>query len=109
MSLPVVPVADPATFCVVMLKDTLRLEEIDNCLYIIASILTLWILREVLPSSPGRDPDREGGSLGCFGRGRRLALYATAADADFEFRDSHCGLSRNGDCAPADFWKLTSC
>ena len=61
VSLPVVPAANPAAFSVVMLKATLGLEEIGGCLYNIASILTLWNRREVLPARPRKDTKREGG------------------------------------------------
>ena len=115
VSLPVVPVADPAAFGVIMLNATLGLEEIGGFPYNIISILTLLIWREVLPASPVWDPKREGGSLGYVGRGSRLAPFAAAAaaaaaaaDADPGFHDSSGRLLSNVGCAPANFGKITS-
>ena len=110
MAAPVAPAANPAAFGVVMLKATLGLEESGSCSYNVTSILMLWMLREVLPASPGGDLKREGGSLECVGGDGSLDPCAADDDADTEFDDSSsCGLLSNDGCAPTDFGNAISC
>ena len=59
MAAPVAPTADPAAFGVVMLKATLGLKESGGCPYNVASMLMLWMLREVLPAILGNPKEKE--------------------------------------------------
>lgn len=118
MATPVAPTADLVTFGVIILKATLGLGESNVCPYNVASVLILWILREVLPDIPG-DPKREGGSLGYVGGDGGLDPCAAADDTEADFDDSsRCGLlglptsrggERNGGYASTDFGNVILC